>query len=58
MTIIKVPVWERLARGLWCIQLGKLANHRLHAAVSKGWTHLYLLKELTKFKTDTEMEFS
>lgn len=34
------------------------ACHCPHPAVSKGWTHLYLLKELAQFKTDTEMEFS
>lgn len=46
---------------IWCAELldcGAWAHHCPHSAVSKGWTHLYLLKELTQFKTDTEMEFS
>lgn len=41
---------------LQCILLGKLANWHLYGAVSKDWSHLYLLKELTKLKTDTEIE--
>lgn len=36
---------------------GKLASQHLYGAACKAWSHLYLLKELTKFKTDREMEY-
>lgn len=41
---------------LQCISLGKLVSQHLYGPVPKRWSQLYLFKELTKSRSDTEME--